>query len=65
MKIGLVFGGVSVEHEISIASAKNVFAGLKKLDFTVVPFYVDRQGKWYQVKNLDHLDQLEEKDSFS
>jgi D-alanine-D-alanine ligase len=65
MKIGLVFGGMSVEHEISIASAKNIFTGLKKLNFSVVAFYVDRQGRWFIVESLDNLDALDQKDSFN
>ncbi len=49
--IGVVFGGNSGEHEISIKSAKNVIKALRsgknKDKFHVLPIYIDRQGKWY------------------
>ena len=48
--IGIIFGGESNEHEISISSARTVFQALnskknKKL-FTVKVFYINRNGIW-------------------
>ena len=48
--IGLIFGGNSNEHEISISSAKTVFhafnAQINKGRFTVKAFYINKYGDW-------------------
>jgi len=48
--IGLIFGGESNEHEVSISSAKTVFQAfnseINKELFTVKPFYINRYGNW-------------------
>jgi len=48
--IGLIFGGHSNEHEVSISSAKTVFqafnAQINKERFTVKPFYINKYGDW-------------------
>jgi D-alanine-D-alanine ligase len=48
--IGLIFGGHSNEHEVSISSAKTVFQAFNseenKQRFTVKPFYINKFGDW-------------------
>ena len=48
--IGLIFGGHSNEHEVSISSAKTVFQAFNsetnKERFTVKPFYINKFGDW-------------------
>jgi len=48
--IGLIFGGYSNEHEVSINSAKTVFEAfnseINKKRFTVKSFYIDKYGNW-------------------
>jgi len=48
--IGLIFGGESNEHEVSISSAKTVFQAFKseinKQRFTVKAFYISKFGDW-------------------
>jgi D-alanine-D-alanine ligase len=48
--IGLIFGGYSNEHEVSIASAKTVFQAfnseINKQRFTVKAFYINKFGDW-------------------
>ena len=50
LTIGLVFGGESSEHEISIRSAKTIFSALNspdnQKDFITIPIYIDRSGFW-------------------
>ncbi len=50
-RIGLVFGGASGEHAVSIRSAATVMGALESganLErFTVLPFYIDQQGRWW------------------
>ena len=48
--IGLIFGGESNEHEVSISSAKTVFQAfnseINKQRFTVKVFYISKFGDW-------------------
>ena len=48
--IGLIFGGNSNEHEVSISSAKTVFQAfnseINNKRFTVKPFYITKYGDW-------------------
>lgn len=49
--IGVIFGGVSGEHDVSIQSARNIIKALKSVDnikkFNVISFYIDKRGKWH------------------
>ena len=49
--IGLVFGGYSCEHEVSIRSATTVIHGLRSGEnsqrYRVIPFYIDQEGRWW------------------
>ncbi len=52
--IGLVFGGNSSEHEVSIKSARTIFTALNSSDnkenFTTIPIYIDKLGFWWEFK---------------
>ncbi|MEO1370800.1 MAG: D-alanine--D-alanine ligase A, partial [Acidobacteriota bacterium] len=45
-RIGLVFGGRSVEHKVSVVSARTVDAALAGAGFTVVPLGIAQTGAW-------------------
>ncbi|HEU5187347.1 MAG TPA: D-alanine--D-alanine ligase family protein [Candidatus Saccharimonadales bacterium] len=45
-RVGIIFGGESAEHEVSIASAQNVIAAIDTVHFEAVPIYVTKQGAW-------------------
>jgi D-alanine-D-alanine ligase len=46
IRVGIVFGGQSVEHEISILSARNVLAALDRSRFEPVLIGIDKAGRW-------------------
>ncbi|MGL5059830.1 MAG: D-alanine--D-alanine ligase family protein [Microcoleus sp.] len=50
MRIGLLFGGRSGEHEVSISSAgaisRALAAGENSSKYEVVPFYIQKDGRW-------------------
>lgn len=46
MRLGVVFGGQSVEHEVSVASAVEVLRAADPDRFEPVPFGVTRDGRW-------------------
>lgn len=48
LKVGVLFGGRSAEHEVSILSARNVIAALDPERFEPVPIGITRDGRWIQ-----------------
>ena len=46
-KVGVFFGGRSVEHEISVISALQAINAFDKNKYEVIPVYVSKQGKWF------------------
>src|SRR5436305_7287088 len=46
LRIGLVYGGRSGEHEVSIASAKAVMENLDRDKYEIVPIGITKNGTW-------------------
>jgi D-alanine-D-alanine ligase len=46
-KIGVFFGGRSVEHEISVISALQAIAALDTARYEAIPVYITKQGRWF------------------
>ncbi|HZO37908.1 MAG TPA: D-alanine--D-alanine ligase family protein, partial [Methylomirabilota bacterium] len=46
LRVGVVFGGRSGEHEVSLASAASVIGALEERGHTVVPIGIARNGRW-------------------
>jgi len=55
IKIGILFGGKSTEHEISLQSARNVIGALDKTKYQITPIKINKDGKFNFgfTKNLD------------
>lgn len=47
LRVGIVFGGKSAEHEVSLQSAKNIVEAIDKARFDVVLLGIDKQGQWH------------------
>ncbi len=51
LRVGVVFGGASGEHDVSIRSASTVIKALadpsNRERFQVTPLYIDREGRWW------------------
>src|SRR5438067_8192607 len=45
-RVGVIFGGRSGEHEVSLASAASVIAALQRRGHEVVPIGIARDGRW-------------------
>lgn len=43
----LVYGGQSSEHEVSLASARNVFAALDNARYDISTCLIDKDGRWW------------------
>lgn len=50
--VGVLFGGRSVENEISVVTASQVIEALDHDKYNVVPIYIAKTGKWYSGKAL-------------
>ena len=46
LRVALLFGGRSAEHEISLVSARNIYRAMDKKKYEVVAVAIDRQGRW-------------------
>ncbi len=52
LKIGVIFGGESVEHEVSVISAVQAMKALDKNKYDIVPIYISKDREWYTGKML-------------
>ncbi len=55
LRIGVVFGGRSTEHEVSILSAQSIIAAMDPKRFEAVPLYIDKNGRWLVGGSLKRL----------
>jgi len=46
LRIGVLYGGRSGEHEVSLASAASVFANLDRTRYEPVPIRIEKDGRW-------------------
>jgi D-alanine-D-alanine ligase len=46
LRVGIVYGGRSGEHEVSIASAAAVFQNLDKQRYDAIPIRIEKDGRW-------------------
>jgi len=46
LRVGVLYGGRSGEHEVSLASAAAVFANLDRKKYEPVPIRIDKEGRW-------------------
>jgi D-alanine-D-alanine ligase len=57
VRVGVLYGGRSSEHEVSLRSATNVIQNLDRSRFDIVPIGIDKQGAWFLGQDLAALDQ--------
>jgi len=55
LKVGILFGGKSAEHEISIRSAKNIIESIDKDKYEVLLLGIDKKGKWLAGQSAENL----------
>jgi len=55
MRVAVLFGGQSSEHEVSCASARGVLGALDPAKYDVVLVGADRAGAWHRVARIDDL----------
>jgi D-alanine-D-alanine ligase len=55
LRVGVIFGGRSGEHEVSLRSARSVIEALDSSKYLVVPIAIDKAGKWLSPADATRL----------
>lgn len=55
IRVLLLFGGESAEHEVSIASARNVYAAMDDAKYDISLVYITKDGRWLLVDSIENL----------
>ena len=55
IRVGILFGGRSGEHEVSLLSAASVFNAIDKNKYEVVPIGITKEGRWVTAADAERL----------
>jgi D-alanine-D-alanine ligase len=55
LRVGVLFGGKSVEHEVSLISAKNVIDAMDPEKYEIVLIAIDKHGEWHLKQEREFL----------
>src|SRR5690606_16378717 len=58
--VAVIFGGRSVEHDVSVVTGHQVMKAFDTTRYEVVPVYIDREGRWYSGASLLDLKNYED-----
>jgi D-alanine-D-alanine ligase len=53
LRVGILFGGRSGEHEVSLLSAASVVNAIDKSRYEVVPIGITKEGQWVTAKHAE------------
>lgn len=68
IKLGVIFGGMSTENEVSCVSGISVIKHLNKEKYEIKPIYIDKSGNWFKIRIEDiekEGEELENKETIS
>ena len=63
IRLAVMFGGKSTEHEIAIVSALQAIAAADKEKYDVIPIYISKDGQWYTGDALLDLEEYKKLDN--
>ena len=63
INVGIIYGGKSTEHEVSIRSAKSVFEALNKEKYNVSLIHITKQGEWLLAADNESIKPLDNTNS--
>ena len=55
LRVGILFGGRSGEHEVSLLSAASVFKAIDQNKYEVVPIGITKEGRWLTASDAERL----------
>ena len=50
LKVAIIFGGMSTEHDISIISGTSILKNIDKEKYEIFPIYINKIGEWFKYK---------------
>ena len=60
IKLAVLFGGKSVEHEISIISALQACEYINREKYEVIPLYMTKEGAFYTGEHIGHIERYKD-----
>ena len=60
-RLGVIFGGMSTENEVSVVSENSVIKNLDREKYEIYPIDIDKNGIWYEYSDLQEERKLGEK----
>ena len=60
IKVGVFFGGKSVEHEVSIITALQAIENIDKEKYDIIPIYISKDNKMYCGELVDKIEQYKD-----
>ena len=60
LRVGLIFGGRSVEHEVSVLTAHQAMAALPTDKYIPIPIYISKSGQWFTGEALKQLENFKD-----
>lgn len=61
IKLGVICGGMSTEHEVSLISAYSILKNIKKEKYEIFPIYIEKDGIWYEFEQKEDNFLMEQK----
>lgn len=61
IKLGVIFGGMSTENEVSCMSAVSVMNNLNREKYDIYPIYIDKNGNWFRIDSFEKVENLKKK----
>lgn len=58
IKLGVIFGGMSTENEVSVKSATSVMNNLDRSKYEIFPIYIDKKGEWFEYNNNKPIENI-------
>jgi D-alanine-D-alanine ligase len=55
LRVGILFGGRSGEHEVSLLSAASILNAIDRTKYEVIPIGITKQGQWLAPNEAQHL----------
>lgn len=62
IRVGVIFGGESVEHEVSVISAIQAMNKMDGEKYEIIPIYIDKNSEWYTGEALKDIDTFQDMD---
>ena len=59
LRVVVLFGGRSTEHEVSLISALSIFKAIDQSKYDVIPVKISKEGQWRLFPHPDQLDSIE------